>query len=301
MSFNDDTLQRLLDVAIKAALAAGQIIQSYTPEHVIVDYKDVGTSVASQVVTEVDLRAQNAIIDVLKASCSTYNLALLSEETADDGQRHHQPAFWCIDPMDGTLAFVKNTAGYSVSIALVSQSGDPLIGVVYDPVENTLFHAVHGQGAYKNQRLINTPVLDPSLPLILQVDNSFKNHPWFDKTLEGLTKIAQVMGLKGAAIQHRIGAVMNACAVLESVNTCYFKYPRRGNSGGSVWDYAATACLFKEAGMVAVDILGGRMDLNRKGSTYMNHRGVLYAGISVLADEILGLYRHHASDQQYKG
>ena len=52
--------------------------------------------------------------------------------------------------MDGTLAFINKTPGFSVSIALVSKDGSPCIGVVYDPSTDTLYHAMRGMGAFKN-------------------------------------------------------------------------------------------------------------------------------------------------------
>ncbi len=93
------------------------------------------------------------------------------------------------------------------------------------------------------------------------------------------------------AIKFCAGAVMNACGILEEPNSCYFKYPRTGDSGGSLWDYAAKACLFGEAGAVASDIHGHPLALNRADSTFMNHRGLLYAACQPVADQIITLNR----------
>ena len=62
-------------------------------------------------VTEVDHKAQAAILEILEPTCANYDLALLTEESPDNGQRLKKPAFWSIDPMDGTLAFNKNPRG----------------------------------------------------------------------------------------------------------------------------------------------------------------------------------------------
>ena len=56
--------------------------------------------------------------------------------------------------------------------------------------------------------------------------------------------------------------------------------------GGSLWDYAATACLFGEAGAVVSDVHGDPLDLNRSDSTFMNHRGAVYATDLDLAERI---------------
>jgi len=300
MSFNIQQLHQLKQLAIQAAQAAqaaGAIINAHRHRSVQIQQKNVGSSAASQIVTEVDHLAQAAILAILQPSCLEYDLALLAEESSDDGLRHKKPAFWCIDPMDGTLAFVQNESGFSVSIALVAQNGEPLIGVVFDPVSEALFSAVRGQGAYKNGLLMQRPQLDKNQPLVLTTDFSFQQHPWLQQTQTGLDKIAQTLGLPSAEIQFRIGAVLNACAILENANHCYFKYPRADNSGGSLWDYAATACLFHELGLVATDLYGAPLELNRCGSTFMNHRGLLYAADADLAAEIVALQQRISQTQ----
>jgi myo-inositol-1(or 4)-monophosphatase len=290
-SMNKQNLEELCQLAITAARAAGEIITTSLQDNVDVQYKEVGSSAASQVVTEVDYKAQAAILDILQPSCIKFNLALVAEESADDDLRKEKPAFWCIDPMDGTLAFINKTQGFSVSIALVAQNGKPLIGVVYDPVKQNLYHAIDGRGAYKNEQNIHVPELNPQQALVLYTDPSFETDPRLEQTYTGLQEIAQRLGLNGADIQFKVGAVMNACNILEQPNSCYFKYPRKANSGGSIWDYAATACLFNEAGAIASDISGLPMELNRVNNTFMNHRGLLYCGQQKLADQIIELYK----------
>ena len=112
-------LFQLNKIAIKAALSAGKIIQHYTKEDVSVEQKKGGTSYASQVVTVVDRACEAAILAHLLPTCEAFDLGLLSEETEDDASRFEKDFFWCIDPMDGTLAFINKQPGFSVSIALI--------------------------------------------------------------------------------------------------------------------------------------------------------------------------------------
>jgi fructose-1,6-bisphosphatase/inositol monophosphatase family enzyme len=126
-------LVQLNNIAIKAALSAGKVIQQYMNDDVLVEKKKGGTSYASQVVTAVDRACETAILSHLLPSCSEFDLALLSEETEDDGSRFEEDFFWCIDPMDGTLPFINKQPGFSVSIALIAKDGTPYIGVVFDP------------------------------------------------------------------------------------------------------------------------------------------------------------------------
>ena len=107
-------LTHLSNIAIEAALAAGKIIQKNMNVDIAVKRKEGVTSYAAQVVTAVDLACESIILSHLLPTRETFHLALLSEETEDDGSRFEQDYFWCIDPMDGTLAFINKRPGFSV-------------------------------------------------------------------------------------------------------------------------------------------------------------------------------------------
>lgn len=275
----------LLDYAIRAAAQAGKLIEDASLGPVDVERKVGGDSLASQVLTKVDRQAQEIILQVLEPTFKAFDLGLLTEESEDDRSRFDKDFFWCIDPLDGTLPFIEGTAGYSVSIALVSRSGDPHIGVIYDPVGHTLYYAKKGEGAFRNGAPFSiTP--QPNQPLKLITDRSFAERPDYPSILSELKKIAAELGLPGVETKAVGGAAMNACWVLESAPACYFKMPKPSDGGGSLWDYAATACLFAEAGAIATDFSGASLDLNRADSTFMNHRGILFATDLVLAARI---------------
>ena len=86
---------------------------------------------------------------------------------------------------------------------------------------------------------------------------------------------------------------MNACYALDRAPACHFKFPKSQDGGGSLWDYAATACLYQESGATVSDAFGNPLDLNRSDSTFMNHRGALYAtdaGLAMRVQEIVKKY-----------
>ena len=268
-------LGELTQHAVQAALDAGALIRSYRDREVEVLHKEGGDTYASQVVTEVDRKAQDAILRILGPSCEEYEIALLTEESEDDGSRFEKECFWCIDPMDGTLPFIRGEPGYSVSIALVARDGSPMIGVVFDPVHDVLWQATKGQGVRRNEE---PWALDASSQeLTFTYDRSFKDHSERDRVLRELEGYAYSIGLKKLASTQFGGAVINACHALESTPGCHFKFAKPQEGGGSLWDYAATACLYEEAGAVVGDVHGAPLDLNRPDSTFMNHRGAVYA------------------------
>lgn len=277
-------LRGLTECAVDAALAAEKVIQTYCGGEVEVFSKKGGDTLASQVVTEVDRKAQDAILEVLRPSIDQYNLALLTEESEDDGSRFQQEYFWCIDPLDGTLAFSEGENGYAVSIGLVARDGSPQIGVVYDPVREVLWQAAKGQGVQRNGQ--DWKVTDSSNTLTFTYDRSFEAHPQFLSLCDALSEVGRKFGLKDIQAIQFGGSVMNAMYALENWPGCHLKLPKPEEGGGSLWDYAATACIYEEAGGWATDVFGQRLELNRRESTFMNHKGVLYASDSALAATI---------------
>ena len=277
-------LPELTKQAVQSAREAGELIRSYQDREVDVLHKEGGDTYASQVVTEVDRKAQDAILRILGTTCEEFDLAVLTEESEDDRSRFEKEFFWCIDPMDGTLPFIRKEPGYSVSIALVAKDGSPQIGVVYDPVHDVLWQATKGQGVRRNGEAWT---LNPKAEcLTFTYDRSFSDRPERERVLQELEDYAHSIGLKKLVSTQFGGAVINACHALENAPGCHFKFAKPQEGGGSLWDYAATACLFEEAGAVVSDVHGDPLDLNRPDSTFMNHRGAVYATDQDLAERI---------------
>lgn len=285
--FSLEQLIMLRNAAIQAAQEAGQWIEKCDRHALQRMFKDAGSSEASQLVTEVDIRSEDIIRQRLHAISALLNIAFVGEESClststGANERFEKPYFWCVDPLDGTLPFTEGRTGYAVSIALVEQSGESIIGVVYDPARQTLLHAIKGQGGYQNSMPLRQ-MKHTSKSLMVYADTSFKAHANGDLAVTTLTRCAHSLGLKGATFVYGNGAVKNACHVLRSRHACYLKLPKKEDGGGSIWDYAATACIAHEAGAWASDCHGQPLALNRPNSTFMNLEGVIYASNKQIA------------------
>ena len=288
MQLTTENLVYLKDCAVKAALQAGEIINAFKAQTIDVQTKPGGDTLASQVVTQVDLQSEKLIVAALQASCEQFDLGLLTEERGDDGSRLVKDNFWCVDPIDGTLSFIEDLPGYAVSIGLVSKAGEALVGVVYDPVSNTLYSAVHGQGVWRNGQPWKTakeaPLSEKSLTLVCE--RSLEARPFYPDLLDYFRSYASSIGASGLRTIHNGGAVMNGCWVLENAPACYFKLPKPQQGGGSLWDFAATTCLFNEAGAIATDFNGQSINLNQAETTFMNNKGVIFSTDKHLAEAI---------------
>lgn len=140
MTGNDTGM--LMAAAIKAALKAGRIIMDvYSGKEFTVRQKADDTPV-----TVADLMAHRSITRSLAGT----GLPVLSEEGSNIpfAERSKWQLFWLVDPLDGTKGFVTRTGDFTVNIALIDRQ-DPVAGVVYDPIDDTLYAGISGKGAWR--------------------------------------------------------------------------------------------------------------------------------------------------------
>lgn len=284
MSSNTLPLESLCETAITTARAAATYIQSVDRSTIEPQHKSSGSSQASQVVTAIDFKSEAIIREYLLPACEQWDIAFAGEESAltESQARHCKSYFWCVDPLDGTQPYIEGRPGYAVSIALVDRAGTPLIGVVCDPINGEIIHAIRNQGAFINGVVSLTTNREATHALEVFADRSFAAEAKQHGLLEKIHHVAQQMHLGEVKVVYGNGAVKNACQVLRSPAACYIKLPKPNAGGGSIWDFSATACIAKESGGWCSSIQGQPLDLNRRGSTFMNHQGVLYASSRAL-------------------
>lgn len=152
-----DDIVKFLTVAWDAANAAGEIIRERWQQPKTINYKG-----AIDLVTTVDRETERKIVEVIQRNFPDHSI-LAEEET--DLRGNDDEYRWIIDPLDGTTNFVHSYPQVSISIAL-EQSGQLILGLVYDPLRCECFRAVKGQGATLNGSRIqisNVDVLDKAL------------------------------------------------------------------------------------------------------------------------------------------
>lgn len=131
----DPDTKKLLIAAEAAAREAGALLVSYTPNVVKSWDKDMKI--------DADAAVHKLILEKLHAT----RIPVLSEEdTAHDFGNGRK---WIIDPLDGSINFLRGIPACAVSIALW-EGGEPLLGVIYDFNRGELFSGVVGSGATLN-------------------------------------------------------------------------------------------------------------------------------------------------------
>lgn len=104
----------------------------------------------ADVVTIADREAERLLVGLIKDTYPDH--AILTEESGDVSETGDYK--WIIDPLDGTTNFSAGLPVFSVSIA-VEHKGAGIIGAVYAPYLDEMFHAVAKQGAYLNGRPVS--------------------------------------------------------------------------------------------------------------------------------------------------
>src|SRR5262245_44069741 len=130
------SLRQERDVAVQAAKAAGRVLLDWQGRF------SIRRKGANDVVTEADQAAQDAIFKAIERRFPKDGF--VGEEGGNvrtDAKRR-----WIVDPLDGTSNYVHGMPFFCVSIAL-EVDGQPVVGVVYDPVRNECFAASAGEGA----------------------------------------------------------------------------------------------------------------------------------------------------------
>jgi myo-inositol-1(or 4)-monophosphatase len=226
-----------LNTARKAAQAGAEIIKNNygVPQDIRVK------SDSKTLVTETDLAAEAAILDVLKR---TSQYRILSEESGLTGER--EGPVWIVDPLDGTSNFARSLPLFAVSVALVD--GDSILtGVIIDPVHHMEYYALKGGGAFCNGTKI------PHCNKLNSVPALFLNHGSHpdDK-------------MKYAEITRRLSVNFNlrklGTTALELCFVAAGLFDGFICSGDEIWDFAAGALIASEAGYRFSDWKGQKWD-----------------------------------------
>src|SRR3989344_6613524 len=151
-----DNYTKKLEIAIRAAVAAGNILHKQTGDTFYLTR--VKKESFRDIATEADIYAEKKIIEIIKQDDDS---PIVSEESGIYGNLDEKKNFWVVDPLDGTVNYTHNFPLYAVSVAYLEQ-GVPVVGVIYNPFLNELFYGAKELGVYKNHNKISIIDRTPS-------------------------------------------------------------------------------------------------------------------------------------------
>jgi myo-inositol-1(or 4)-monophosphatase len=198
-------------------------------------------------VTEADIAVDTFLKTTLRTARPDFGW--LSEETEDDSARLQTQSQFVVDPIDGTIAFMKGRPHFTICAGVVS-GGVPVAGAVYNPILEECFTARLGNGAHLNGAAIHVSdraevegcrMLGDKPMFEHKAWDNPPNRPWPPMHIETRNSIAYRMALVAAG-------QFDAMIALSSKRD---------------WDVAAAQAIVTEAGGVVTAHTGAKPVYNR--------------------------------------
>lgn len=240
----DDSLEHIYKQTEKWIYQAGENIRSKIDEPITVDTK----SDAKDLVTTMDKETERFFASNIKTTYPDHKL--ISEEGYGDDLKALEGTVWIVDPIDGTMNFVEQKRNFAISIGIY-QDGIGEIGFIYNVMNDTLYSAKRGKGAYKNNEKL------PGLQKQLTLEESMLSltHNWLCNNHLVCKRNMEELVLKVRGTRSYGSAALEFASVAEGVIDGYLSMKL------SPWDIAAGMVIVHEAGGVTTTIDGGDVNM----------------------------------------
>lgn len=250
-----------ITVAVEAAREAGALLlRSYGTDLVVEAKKD------SSLVTDIDRRSERIVVERLRASFPGYRI--LAEEGSVGASSGEY--CWIIDPLDGTHNFIRGLGNFGVSIGLAR--GDELVaGVICMPLENRLYRAEKGSGAYGDDRRIEVSRTDAVERCSLCFDSSIRYDP------DRITATLRRAGTRVFNLRMFGSSVRTLTYLAEGKVDAALEFDDRP------WDFAAGMVLLQEAGGQVHALDGGPLSLEKCG--YIASNGLIHKELQAILSD----------------
>ncbi len=237
------SMKQFLAVARQAALKAGRILREN-----INGIREVRFKGDINLVTEMDIRAERAVVDTLLHSFPSHGI--LAEEEASI--RNGSEFTWIIDPLDGTTNYAHGYPCFSVSIAL-EQSGEIILGIVYDPMRDELFTAERGLGAFLNERTIRVSTADRLIRSLLATGFPYDRKVSRKNNLNNFNNLL----MASQEVRRDGSAALDLCSVAAGRFDGFWELKLKP------WDVAAGSLIVLEAGGIVTDFSGTTFSIHK--------------------------------------
>ncbi|MFZ3579619.1 inositol monophosphatase family protein [Virgibacillus sp. DJP39] len=238
-------------------LEAGKIIREQIDEPLTIDTK----SNVNDLVTTMDKETEKYFVDKIKSKYSDH--LLLSEEGFGDEINTMDGTVWIIDPIDGTMNFVQQKRNFAISVGIY-HDGIGEIGLIYNVMDDVLYSAIKGEGAYKNGNKI------PSLEKHVDIEKAMigLNHFWLCENRLVDEKMMQKLVRKVRGTRTYGSAALEFAFVAEGIMDGYLTMRL------SPWDIAAGIIIVNEVGGVTTTVSGEEVNMIKNNSILVCHPSI---------------------------
>ncbi len=227
MQCNTELLQFAMDIARKAG---DLIVHEREVAGLQHDYKG-----GKELVTQADLKADELICSAIRKTYPDHEI--LSEESSPEAgaiweQTDH---VWIVDPIDGTVNYAHGHNQSAISLAC-TRGGDVAVAVVFNPFTDEMFHALLGEGAFRNGQPVSVAQETELSRAIIAT-----GFPYVKDGLGPMIKRVEAVLTECADIRRLGSAALDICFLAMGRLDGYYE-------SLSVWDFAAARLIALEAG-----------------------------------------------------
>ncbi|MTV81361.1 inositol monophosphatase family protein [Secundilactobacillus folii] len=193
-------------------------------------------------VTNVDKENEKLLINKIRTFAPKSQI--LGEEGFGDQIKQTSGWVWVVDPIDGTMNFVKQHDHFAIMIALYID-GEGVLGYVYDVMNDVIYSGGPQIGVFKNDEPLSAPanlnlrdgLVSVSAPMLV---HNYKNLQAVVEASSGL----RVYGSAGIEMIH----------LLTGEIVAYLSYLKP-------WDFGAGKILAESLGLTATTVDGQALDM----------------------------------------
>ena len=230
----------------------------------------------SSIVTKADIESEKKIIEIILEKFPNHNT--LGEET---GFRNRNSEFtWVIDPLDGTSNFAAGLPWFG-EIICVLKNDIPFMAGCFLPVQNEIYLAEKGKGAFRNGDKIKVSSETELKNILAAYSLDYSDEP--GKT-ESEAKV----------IQHLVSKIRNLRSTNCLIDLCYTADGKLGaciNQTTKIWDIAAPGLIIEEAGGKVTDFNGNIFDFSLNEDNY-GRNFTLVGSNKLLHPELIKILNH---------
>ncbi len=216
--------------------------------------------------TVADTEINSFVIKKIQEQYPNHSIQGEEESLKKEGSKF----IWVCDPIDGTMPYSLGMPTFTFSLALVDQSdGQPILGLVNDPILKNIYWATKGGGAFRNGQKISVAADSDLKHTYIELDGSGSN-------------------LKGNFAKHDIIGVLRSkgCEVMSLLSIVYGAIQvANGKFAGAVFlgrhahDVAALKIITEEAGGKVTDLKGNERRYDEEGLGCIISNGKLHSDI----------------------
>lgn len=236
----------ILEAAIEITREAGLLLRSRFHEPQQVNYAE-----RHDIKLQIDVDCQRLIEERILDRFADHSIIGEEESRGNPDSAYR----WIVDPLDGTVNYNHGIPHFAVSVAVQQRvegrvshpewgSYQNVVGVIYDPMREELYHSEKGKGAYLNGVAVRVSQRDELQNTILSVGLS--------KTPEGM-EVGVSRYIKLVRLARKIRNM--GSAALDLVYVAAGRLEAYIEAKVGLWDIAAGVLLVEEA--------GGRVDLKK--------------------------------------